>query len=87
MTYFLIGRIIIQVTPGCGWRYNFNGGKAETSGWDGTYAINDELSDFAIVSSRIIEIASSKILVYDQFLDVNYYGDSFNTLVLQIILS
>ena len=44
VTYFDVDwdGIIIQVTPGCGWRYNFNGGKAETSGWevDFTYAIN-----------------------------------------------
>ena len=113
VTYFDVDwdGIIIQVTPGCGWRYNFNGGKAETSGWevDFTYAINDELSlDFAgssMTAETSIDITSlgasagdrlpntvesqwnlglvydTTILSYPSYarLDVNYYGDSFNT--------
>ena len=52
MTYFEVDwdGIIITVTPGCGWSYNFNGGKAETKGWevDFTYAFTDALSmDFS----------------------------------------
>ena len=66
VTYFEVDwdGIIISVTPGCGWSYNFNGGKAETSGWevDFTYAINDELSiDFAgssMTAETSIDIAS-----------------------------
>ena len=113
VTYFEVDwdGIIISVTPGCGWSYNFNGGKAETSGWevDFTYAINDELSlDFAgssMTAETSIDIASlgaaagdrlpntvesqwnlglvydTTILSYPSYarLDVNYYGDSFNT--------
>ena len=113
VTYFDVDwdGIIIQVTPGCGWRYNFNGGKAETSGWevDFTYAINDSVSlDFAgssMTAETSIDIdslgasAGDRLpntvetqwnlgLVYDTTimsyptyarLDVNYYGDSFNT--------
>ena len=49
VTYFEVDwdGIIIQVTPGCGWRYNFNGGKAETSGVevDFTYANNDHMTN------------------------------------------
>ena len=66
VTYFEVDwdGIIIQVTPGCGWRYNFNGGKAETSGVevDFTYAINDSFSlDFAgssMTAETSIDIAS-----------------------------
>ena len=52
VTYFEVDwdGIIITVTPGCGWSYNFNGGKAETKGWevDFTYAFTDALSmDFS----------------------------------------
>ena len=113
VTYFEVDwdGIIIQVTPGCGWRYNFNGGKAETSGVevDFTYAINDSFSlDFAgssMTAETSIDIASlgasagdrlpntvetqwnmglvydTTILSYPSYarLDVNYYGDSFNT--------
>ena len=42
--------IIISVRPGCGWSFNFNGGEAETKGYevDFVYQINDSLSlDFA----------------------------------------
>ena len=113
VTYFEVDwdGIIINVTPGCGWSYNFNGGKAETSGWevDFTYALSDELSlDFAgssMTAQTSIDIASlgaaagdrlpntvetqwnlglvydTTILSYPSYarLDVNYYGDSFNT--------
>ena len=113
VTYFEVDwdGIIINVTPGCGWSYNFNGGKAETSGWevDFTYALSDELSlDFAgssMTAETSIDIASlgaaagdrlpntietqwnlglvydTTILSYPSYarLDVNYYGDSFNT--------
>ena len=113
VTYFDVDwdGIIIQVTPGCGWRYNFNGGKAETSGWevDFTYAINDSISlDFAgssMTAATTIDIDSlgasagdrlpntvetqwnlglvydTTIMSYPSYarLDVNYYGDSFNT--------
>ena len=113
VTYFDVDwdGIIIQVTPGCGWRYNFNGGKAETSGWevDFTYAVNDEISlDFAgssMTAETSIDISSlgasagdrlpntvetqwnlglvydTTIMSYPSYarLDVNYYGDSFNT--------
>ena len=48
VTYFEVDwdGIIIEVTPGCGWRYNFNGGKAKTSGWEYefTYDLTDALS-------------------------------------------
>ena len=113
VTYFEVDwdGIIINVTPGCGWSYNFNGGKAETSGWevDFTYALSDELSlDFAgssMTAETSIDISSlgaaagdrlpntvetqwnlglvydTTILSYPSYarLDVNYYGDSFNT--------
>lgn len=113
VTYFEVDwdGIIIQVTPGCGWRYNFNGGKAETSGWefDFTYALTDELSlDFAgsnMTAETSIDIDSlgakagdrlpntvetqwnlglvydTTIMSYPSYarLDVNFYGDSFNT--------
>jgi outer membrane receptor protein involved in Fe transport len=51
-TYFSVDwtGIIINVRPGCGWSYNFNGGEAETKGWeiDFQYGITDSLSlDFA----------------------------------------
>ena len=113
VTYFDVDwdGIIIQVTPGCGWRYNFNGGKAETSGWefDFKYAVNDSVSlDFAgssMTAETSIDIVSlgasagdrlpntvekqwnlglvydTSIMSYPTYarLDVNYYGDSFNT--------
>ena len=113
VTYFDVAwdGIIISVTPGCGWSYNFNGGKAETSGWevDFTYALNDEISlDFAgssMTAETSIDIASlgaaagdrlpntvetqwnlgvvydTTIMSYPSYarLDMNYYGDSFNT--------
>ena len=52
VTYFEVDwdKIIIRVTPGCGWGYNFNGGQAETKGWevDFSYELTDSLSlDFA----------------------------------------
>jgi iron complex outermembrane receptor protein len=51
-TYFSVDwtGIIINVRPGCGWGFNFNGGEAETKGWeiDFQYGITDNLSlDFA----------------------------------------
>jgi len=113
VTYFEVDwdGIIISVTPGCGWSYNFNGGKAETSGWefDFTYALTDELSlDFAgsnMTAETSIDIDSlgakagdrlpntvetqwnlglvydTTIMSYPSYarLDVNFYGDSFNT--------
>ena len=51
-TYFMVDwqGIIINVRPGCGWGFNFNGGEAETKGWeiDFAYSINDALAlDFS----------------------------------------
>ena len=113
VTYFQVDwdGIIISVTPGCGWSYNFNGGKAETSGWEVefTYGLTDALSlDFAgsnMEATTSIDIESlgaaagdrlpntvnnqwnmgvvldTTILTVPSYarLDVNYYGDSFNT--------
>lgn len=113
VTYFQVDwdGIIISVTPGCGWSYNFNGGKAETSGWEVefTYGLTDALSlDFAgsnMEAITTIDIESlgaaagdrlpntvetqwnfgivldTTILTVPSYarLDVNYYGDSFNT--------
>jgi len=113
VTYFQVDwdGIIISVTPGCGWSYNFNGGEAETSGWEVefTYGLTDALSlDFAgsnMEATTSIDIASlgakagdrlpntvntqwnmgivldTTILTVPSYarLDVNYYGDSFNT--------
>ena len=66
VTYFEVDwdKIIIRVTPGCGWGYNFNGGQAETKGWevDFSYALTDSLSlDFAgssMTAETSIDIAS-----------------------------
>ena len=113
VTYFQVDwdGIIISVTPGCGWSYNYNGGKAETSGWEVefTYGLTDTLSlDFAgsnmeaITSIDLDSLGASAgdrlpntvetqwnlgivldttILTVPSYarLDVNYYGDSFNT--------
>ena len=113
VTYFQVDwdGIIISVTPGCGWSYNFNGGKAETSGFEVefTYGLTDALSlDFAgsnMEATTSIDIESlgakagdrlpntvntqwnmgivldTTILTVPSYarLDVNYYGDSFNT--------
>jgi outer membrane receptor protein involved in Fe transport len=113
VTYFQVdwNGIIISVTPGCGWSYNFNGGEAETSGWEVefTYGLTDALSlDFAgsnMEATTSIDIESlgaaagdrlpntvnnqwnmgvvldTTILTVPSYarLDVNYYGDSFNT--------
>ena len=113
VTYFQVDwdGIIISVTPGCGWSYNFNGGKAETSGWEVefTYGLTDALSlDFAgsnmeaITSIDLDSLGASAgdrlpntvesqwnigvvldttILTVPSYarLDVNFYGDSFNT--------
>jgi outer membrane receptor protein involved in Fe transport len=113
VTYFQVDwdGIIISVTPGCGWSYNFNGGKAETSGFEVefTYGLTDALSlDFAgsnMEATTSIDIDSlgaaagdrlpntvnsqwnlgvvldTTILTVPSYarLDVNYYGDSFNT--------
>jgi len=113
VTYFQVDwdGIIISVTPGCGWSYNFNGGKAETSGFEVefTYGLTDALSlDFSgssMEATTSIDIESlgasagdrlpntvnsqwnlgvvldTTILTVPSYarLDVNYYGDSFNT--------
>ena len=113
VTYFQVDwdGIIIEVTPGCGWSYNFNGGKAETSGFEVefTYGLTDALSlDFSgssMEATTSIDIESlgasagdrlpntvnsqwnlgvvldTTILTVPSYarLDVNYYGDSFNT--------
>jgi iron complex outermembrane receptor protein len=113
VTYFEVDwdGIIIQVTPGCGWSYNFNGGKAKTSGWEYefTYDLSDALSlDLAgsdMAARTSIDIDSlgaaagdrlpntvetqwnfgvtyeTTILTVPSYarMDVNYYGDSFNT--------
>jgi outer membrane receptor protein involved in Fe transport len=113
VTYFEVDwdGIIIEVTPGCGWSYNFNGGKAKTSGWEYefTYDLSDALSlDLAgsdMEARTSIDIESlgaaagdrlpntvetqwnlgvtyeTTILTVPSYarMDVNYYGDSFNT--------
>ena len=113
VTYFEVDwdGIIISVTPGCGWSYNFNGGKAKTSGWEYefTYDLTDALSldlagsDMAARTSIDIESLGAAagdrlpntvesqwnlgvtyettILTVPSYarMDVNYYGDSFNT--------
>jgi iron complex outermembrane receptor protein len=113
VTYFEVDwdGIIIEVTPGCGWSYNFNGGKAKTSGWEYefTYDLSDTLSlDLAgsdMAARTSIDIDSlgaaagdrlpntvetqwnlgvtyeTTILTVPSYarMDVNYYGDSFNT--------
>lgn len=113
VTYFDVDwdGIIIQVTPGCGWSYNFNGGKAKTSGWEYefTYDLTDSLSlDFTGSNMRAetsIDIESLGAAAGDRLpntvenqwnfgatyetvimtvpsqarVDINYYGDSFNT--------
>jgi iron complex outermembrane receptor protein len=113
VTYFEVDwdGIIISVTPGCGWSYNFNGGKAKTSGWEYefTYDLTDALSldlagsDMAARTSIDIESLGAaagdrlpntvesqwnlgvtyetSILTVPSYarMDVNYYGDSFNT--------
>ena len=113
LTYFDVDwdGIIITVTPGCGWSYNFNGGKAKTSGWEYefTYNLNDALSlDFTGSNMRAetsIDIDSLGAAAGDRLpntvenqwnfgatyetvimtvpsqvrVDVNHYGDSFNT--------
>jgi len=113
VTYFEVDwdGIIISVTPGCGWSYNFNGGKAKTSGWEYefTYDLTDALSlDLAgsdMAARTSIDIDSlgaaagdrlpntvetqwnlgvsyeTTILTVPSYarMDVNYYGDSFNT--------
>ncbi len=113
VTYFQVDwdGIIISVTPGCGWSYSYNGGKAETSGWEVefTYGLTDALSlDFAgsnMEAITSIDLESLGALAGDRLpntvetqwnlgivldttiltvpsyarLDVNYYGDSFNT--------
>ena len=103
--------IIISVTPGCGWSYNFNGGEARTTGWEYefTYDLTDALSvdltgsnmkaetsidleslgasagdrlpntvesqwNFGVTYETVVFTAPSQAR-----LDVNYYGDSFNT--------
>ncbi len=113
VTYFKVDwdGIIIEVTPGCGWSYNFNGGKAKTSGWEYefTYDLSDALSlDLAgsdMEAKTSIDIDSlgaaagdrlpntvetqwnlgvtyeTTILTVPSYarMDINYYGDSFNT--------
>jgi len=67
-TYFQVdwNDIIIQVRPTCGWGFNFNGGEAETKGWeiDFQYGITDNLSmDFAgsmMTAETTIDIESLK---------------------------
>ena len=103
--------IIISVTPGCGWSYNFNGGKAATTGWEYefTYDLTDAFSlDFTgsnMKAETSIDIESLGAAAGDRLpntvesqwnfgatyetvimtvpsqarVDVNYYGDSFNT--------
>ena len=113
VTYFEVDwdGIIIEVTPGCGWSYNFNGGKAKTSGWEYefTYELTDALS-FDLAGSNMraetsIDLESLGAAAGDRLpntvenqwnfgatyetviltvpsqarVDVNYYGDSFNT--------
>ena len=113
VTYFNVDwdGIIIEVTPGCGWSYNFNGGKAKTSGWEYefTYELTDALS-FDLAGSNMraetsIDLESLGAAAGDRLpntvenqwnfgatyetviltvpsqarVDVNYYGDSFNT--------
>ena len=113
VTYFEVDwdGIIISVTPGCGWSYNFNGGKAKTSGWEYelTYDLTDTFSvDFTgsnMTAVTSIDIESLGAAAGDRLpntvenqwnfgatyetviltvpsqarVDVNYYGDSFNT--------
>jgi outer membrane receptor protein involved in Fe transport len=113
VTYFEVDwdGIIISVTPGCGWSYNFNGGKAKTSGWEYelTYDLTDTFSlDFTgsnMTAVTSIDIDSLGAEAGDRLpntvenqwnfgatyetviltvpsqarVDVNYYGDSFNT--------
>jgi len=103
--------IIIEVTPGCGWSYNFNGGKAATTGWEYefTYDLTNAFSlDFTgsnMKAETSIDIESLGAAAGDRLpntvesqwnfgatyetvimtvpsqarVDVNYYGDSFNT--------
>ena len=113
VTYFEVDwdGIIISVTPGCGWSYNFNGGKAKTSGWEYelTYDLTDTFSlDFTgsnMTAVTSIDLESLGAAAGDRLpntvenqwnfgatyetviltvpsqarVDINYYGDSFNT--------